>query len=116
MMVVTMAAALGLSACGVVYKSEVLVSGCIASARTFDEVLKAARVDVQRWGPGSAEIEFISQSTAEPQRITVACDINRSGELDSMEVAGIDVSGEQLERANEAFLSIARSAAWNSDR
>ncbi|MBI1181701.1 MAG: hypothetical protein GC201_14210 [Alphaproteobacteria bacterium] len=108
--------AVAMSGCGVVYKSDVITSACIASARTFDEVLHAARVDTQKWGPSYAKIEFISQNTGDPQRIAVRCEVDRHGELGSMKVAGIKVDGDQLTKARKEFDSITRSAAWDSKR
>jgi hypothetical protein len=106
------AALAGLAACGTVYKSEVIVSGCIAAARTYDETVRAATVDAHEWGPGQARITFVAQTTAEPQTVVVSCHVDNAGELHRMRVGGDRVEGEVLERARKAFSDLARSPAW----
>jgi hypothetical protein len=105
------------SACGVVYKPEVILSGCVSSGRTYDETLRAAKVDGLKSGPGSAEIRFISEdAAAERREIIVACSVNHAGELGDMRVADEKVEGERLKVAREAFRATAQSTAWSVER
>ena len=109
---IVMAAGVVVAGCGVVYKPEVLSSGCISAARTLNDPIRAARVDSHAWGPGSSRIDFITQDTDEERRIVVTCDIGNDGELAEIEIDGKDVEGEPFEAAKKAFSDIARSTAW----
>ena len=102
-----------------VYKPQVLTSGCVSSGRTYDEALRVAKVDGLRTGPGTAEIRFIppEDEPGKSERGTiVACAVDREGELGEMQVNGEEVEGDRLEAARAAFRAIAQSTAWKLDR
>ncbi|MGE0668483.1 MAG: hypothetical protein AB7O49_18150 [Sphingomonadales bacterium] len=113
-MVLGAGVAAAVSGCGVVYKPEVLSSGCISASRALGEPLRGARVDAHAWGPGQARIDFITQDSEEERRVIVECEIDRDGELDEIAVDGKEVEGEASEAARKAFSDIARSTAWSS--
>jgi hypothetical protein len=102
------------SGCGVVYRWEVLTSGCISAARALGEPIRGARVDSQSWGPGEARIDFITQDSEEERRIVVKCEIDRDGELGTIKADGEKAEGDAFEAARKAFSDIARSSAWNN--
>ena len=99
------------SGCGVVYRWEVLTSGCISAARALGEPIRGARVDSQNWGPGEAQIDFITQDSEPERRIVVKCEIDRDGELGSIKADGKRAEGDLFEAAKKAFSDIARSSA-----
>lgn len=101
-----------LPGCGVVYKPEVIISGCISSARMVDDVLREAVVDAHGWGPGQATIDFIPDSPEDKKMIVAECTVNGAGELDRLRIAGAKVEGEKLEAARKAFRDITTSPAW----
>ncbi len=104
-----------LSGCGVVYRQEVVTSGCISSARTYSEEMKIAKVDGFTTGPGTVEIRFIppEDEPGKSERPTVVgCDVAHDGELGEMRVGGKEVEGDRFEAAKKAFSDIARSPAW----
>jgi hypothetical protein len=105
--------AASVAGCGVVYKPEVIISGCVSSGRTYDDTLRAAKVDGLKTGPGTAEIRFISEDdSTEKREIFVECSVDHAGELGEMRVSKQKVEGERLKAAQEAFRAIARSTAW----
>ncbi len=105
------------SGCGVVYKPEVIISGCVSSGRTYDETLRAAKVDGLKTGPGTAEIRFVSEDDGtEKREIMVECSVDHDGELGAMKVADEKVEGDRLKAAQDAFRAIARSTAWSLER
>ena len=109
--------AMSVAGCGVVYKPEVIVSGCVSSGRTYDETLRAAKVDGLKTGPGTAEIRFISEDDgAEKREIFVECSVDHAGELGEMRVSNKKVEGDRLKAAQEAFRAIAQSTAWSLER
>jgi hypothetical protein len=106
---------LGLSAtvgCGVVYKPQVLSSGCISASRALGDTVRGARVDNQTWGPGEATIEFITQDSDEERRFQTKCSIGNDGELRTIRLEGKKIEDERFEAAKKAFSDIARSTAW----
>ncbi|MEN3975262.1 hypothetical protein [Emcibacter sp. SYSU 3D8] len=106
--------AVALAGCGVVYKPEVLTSGCISAARALGEPITGGKVDTHSWGPGQSQIDFITQDSEEPRRIVVRCTIDGDGELDQISADGQRIEGEPAEAARKAFSDIARSPAWNN--
>lgn len=111
--------ATAMAGCGVVYKKEVIVSGCVSSGRTYDDALRVAKVDGLVSGPGVAEIRFIppEDEPGNSERATIVeCSVDLEGELGEMRVGGEKVEGDRLEAAREAFRAIARSSAWQLDR
>ncbi|MEN3952491.1 hypothetical protein [Iodidimonas sp. SYSU 1G8] len=110
--ILLIAAMAGLSGCGVVYKPEVIISGCISSARTADDVLREAVVDAHGWGPGQATIDFIPDTGGDKKMVVAECTVDGAGELDRLRIAGTKVEGEKLEAARKAFRDIATSPAW----
>jgi len=109
MTVIGLAAVAG---CGVVYKPEVLISGCISASRALGEPIRGAKVDSHSWGPGQAQLDLITQDSEDERRIVTTCAIDNDGELDEIKVDGKEVEGEPFDAARKAFGDIARSPAW----
>jgi hypothetical protein len=113
---IVLCAGLAVAGCGVVYKPEVLTSGCISASRALGEPLRGGKVDAHSWGPGQSRIDFITQDSAEERRIVVSCDIDHDGELGRIKVEGKEIEGEPFDAARKAFGDIARSPAWSNDK
>ncbi len=113
---IVMCAGLALAGCGVVYKPEVLISGCISASRALGEPLRGAKVDSHSWGPGQARLDFVTQDSEEEKRVVATCAIDHDGELGELEVDGKEIEGEPFDAAKKAFSDIARSTAWSNDK
>lgn len=107
-----LAVAAAVSGCGVVYKPQVIISGCISSSRALGGAIHDATVDGHNWGPGSAQIRFIDESVDPPKTMTAECRVANDGELASIKVDGKKPDEAQLEIARKAFRDIAQSPAW----
>lgn len=103
-----------IAGCGVIYKPEVIISGCIAASRTTGEPVRGAKVDSHVWGPGQAEIDFVTQDDEEERHIIVQCRIDGSGELGALKLGDEKLADERLEAARKAFRDIAQSPAWEN--